>query len=124
MNELAGAFPRYRDKLENIINNTIDLAIPFKRRQLYHWEMEGSYSQKVILPLMVPELTYDGMEVADGMMAMDAYYAMCESKDPEEIARIRSNLLEYCKLDPLGMVRILERLRTILKGEKGIRGKH
>jgi hypothetical protein len=123
LNELARAFPRYRDKLENIISNTIDLAIPFKRRQLYHWEMEGSYSQKVVLPLMVPELTYDGMEVGDGMMAMDAYFAMCGAKDPEEIARTRSNLLEYCKLDTLGMVRILDRLREIAKQGGSIKGK-
>jgi len=122
LNELARAFPRYRDKLENIVNNTVDLAIPFKRRLLYHWEMEGSYSQKVVLPVMVPELTYDGMEVADGMMAMDAYFAMCASKDPQEIASIRSNLLKYCALDTMGMVRILERLRVIAENGRDIKG--
>ena len=42
---------------------------------------------------------------------MDAYRAMCERQDKEEVAKIRTALLEYCKLDTLGMVRILERLR-------------
>jgi len=55
-----------------------------------------------VLPLMVPELSYEGMEVADGMMAMDTYFEVCGSMDPEEIAVIRSNSLKYCGLDALG----------------------
>ncbi len=123
LRELAGTFPRYKAKLERIIDNTIDLAVPFRSRQVYHWEMNGSYSQKVVLPLLVPELSYANMEVADGMMAMDAYFTMCESKDPQEIAEIRSNLLKYCALDTLGMVRILERLQEIAKNGGSIKGK-
>jgi len=38
----------------------------------------------------------------------DAYAAMSQSDDPEEIAKIRQSLLEYCKLDTLAMVKILE----------------
>lgn len=118
LRELASAFPGYRQKLEKIIDNTIDLAIPFRQRQVYHWEMDGSYSQKLVLPALVPELRYEGMEVADGMMAMDAYFAMCASKDPGEIEKIRANLLEYCGLDTMGMVRMLERLRKISESGK------
>lgn len=122
LRELAAAFPQYKQKLEKIIDNTIDLAVPFKQRQVYHWEMYGSFSQKAILPLLVPELQYDGMEVADGMMAMDAYFAMCGSNDPKEIQAIRANLLEYCALDTLGMVRILERLKDIAESGHAIKG--
>jgi len=123
LGELAGAFPRCKAKLERIIDNTIDLAVPFRSRQVYHWEMNGSYSQKVVLPLLVPGLSYEGMEVANGVMAMDAYFAMCGSKDPAEIAGIRSNLLKYCALDTLGMVKILERLQVITKSGESIKGK-
>jgi hypothetical protein len=35
---------------------------------------------------------------------------MCRSKDPDEIEKIRASLLEYCRLDTLAMVRMLERL--------------
>jgi hypothetical protein len=41
---------------------------------------------------------------------MYAYAAMNQSDDPEEIAKISRSLLEYCKLDTLAMVKILERL--------------
>jgi len=72
--------------------------------------MKGSHSQKAVLPALVPELSYEGMEVADGGMAMQAYWAMCSLKDVGEVARIRKNLLEYCKLDTLGMARLFEKL--------------
>ncbi|HME41566.1 MAG TPA: hypothetical protein VKF36_00655 [Syntrophorhabdales bacterium] len=46
-------------------------------------------------------------------MAMQAYFAMCAAEDPSEVNRIRKTLLEYCKLDTLGMVRLLEKLRSL-----------
>ena len=45
---------------------------------------------------------------------MDAYAAMNQSDDSDEIAKIRQSLLEYCKLDTLAMVKILERLQSKL----------
>ncbi len=54
--------------------------------------------------MLVPELSYDGLEVSDGDMAMLAYRRMCESNEPTEVENIRKALLEYCKLDTLGMV--------------------
>jgi hypothetical protein len=59
---------------------------------------------------MVPDFNYDHLDVQNGGMAMDAYAAMNQSDDPKEIAKIRQSLLEYCKLDTLAMVKILERL--------------
>ncbi len=32
--------------------------------------------------------------------------------DPAELARLRKALLEYCRQDTLGLVRLLEKLRT------------
>ena len=73
--------------------------------------MEGSYSLKYVLPVIVPELSYEGMEVSDGAMASNAWLNMWEIEDHAEIEKIRNALLEYCKLDTLGMVRILEKLK-------------
>ncbi|MCX5814419.1 MAG: DUF2779 domain-containing protein [Proteobacteria bacterium] len=114
LNELAVWLPEYKDTIAEITENIIDLAIPFRSKYVYSWEMCGSYSQKAVLPALVPELSYNGMEVADGGMAMDAYFQMCTSKDQDEIERIRKALLEYCKLDTLGMVKILEKLKALI----------
>jgi len=110
LGDLAEYLPRYRRRIDLMIDNMRDLIIPFKKRHVYHWQMKGSASQKAVLPALVPELSYEGMEVGHGGEAMNAYTAMCASDDPDEVAGIRAALLEYCKLDTLGMVRILEKL--------------
>lgn len=112
LNSLKAWFPEYEDNIDGIINNLHDLMIPFKNQHFYSWQMKGSYSIKAVLPVLVPELSYEGMEISDGDMAMLAYKKMCESTDPSEIEGIRKALLEYCKLDTLGMVRILEALKN------------
>jgi hypothetical protein len=33
--------------------------------------------------------------------------------DPAELSRLRKALLEYCKQDTLGLVRLLEKLRSM-----------
>ena len=114
LGELAEQFPEHREKLWLIMGNLRDLAVPFRNKDVYSWEMGGSYSQKAVLPALMPELSYDGMEIADGGMAMDAYARMCASEDPGEVERIRRALLEYCKLDTLGMVGVLAKLKTFI----------
>ena len=111
LNDLARWFPEYSDQIENIIQNIQDLMIPFRRKDIYRWETEGSYSIKYVLPALVSELSYDDMEISDGGMASSAWLNMWELEDIEEIEKIRKALLEYCKLDTLAMVRILEKLK-------------
>lgn len=91
------------------------LTIPspgrFACRACYKWEMKGGYSIKNVLPALVPELSYAGLEIANGGAAMEAYHEMCVVSDqPEELAASRANLLAYCKLDTLAMVQVLEKL--------------
>jgi hypothetical protein len=113
LNSLKEWFPEYGKGIDSIINNLNDLMIPFKNQHYYSWQMKGSYSIKAVLPVLVPELSYAGLEVSDGDMAMLAYRRMCEATEPTEVENIRKALLEYCKLDTLGMVRIVERLKEI-----------
>jgi hypothetical protein len=110
LRDLAAWFPEYAAKIGKIIVNIRDLAVPFRSYHIYHWQQQGSYSLKNVLPAMIPDFNYDYLDVQNGGMAMTAYAAMNQSDDPEEIAKIRQSLLEYCKLDTLAMVKILERL--------------
>jgi len=110
---LAELFPQFSCELGQRIENFRDLMVPFRNRDIYFWQSRGAYSIKAILPLMAPELSYKGMTVANGGDAMDAFYQMCGTDDPVERAELRTALLEYCKLDTLAMVRILERMRAI-----------
>lgn len=110
LNDLARWHPEYADKIERIISHMIDLAYPFQKRLLYHWQFNGSYSIKSVLPALVPELGYDNMEVRDGEMAGLAYATMNTSDDPGEIEEIRKALLDYCGLDTFAMVKVLKAL--------------
>jgi hypothetical protein len=113
LQSLARWFPAYRERIDTVIGNTQDLMLPFQRRDVYFWQMQGSYSMKSVLPILVPELSYDSMEISDGMMAAYAYSRIGASQNPEEVERIRKALLEYCGLDTLGMVKIVEKLREL-----------
>jgi CRISPR/Cas system-associated exonuclease Cas4 (RecB family) len=112
LKELATRFPRYSKKLNAMIKRFRDPMLLFKSRHVYLWPVQGAYSIKVVLPTLVPELRYDDEEIQDGGMASEAWFRMAESRDPEEIARIRASLLSYCRLDTYGVVRILEKLKA------------
>lgn len=115
LRNLAELFPDLADAINNRVENVRDLMVPFRRRDVYRWQMRGSYSIKEVLPAMVPELSYSGMEVADGMAAMQAYHDMCALGPGAELERLRAAMLEYCQLDTLAMVRILGELEYVIK---------
>ncbi|MHB8907954.1 MAG: hypothetical protein ACYDAA_03660 [Syntrophales bacterium] len=93
---------------------------PFKKRSVYSWQMNGSYSLKSALPAVRSELSYENLAIRDGGMAMSAYRAMTRSADPAQVGRLRQALSEYCGLDTLAMVRILERLRVAGSAATGV----
>lgn len=111
LRELANLFPDLAEAIEVRLDNVRDLMLPFKRRDVYRWPMRGSYSIKEVLPALVPELSYKGMEIADGMAAMQAYREMCALDPGEELEKLRAAMLKYCRLDTLAMVRILGELK-------------
>lgn len=111
--KLAALYPEYAEKLLLSNENVKDLMAPFRSRHYYTKEMNGSYSIKLVLPALVPELTYEGMTVANGDDAVLAYKQLGQTVNPAEAEQIRRDLLEYCKLDTLAMVKLLERLKEI-----------
>jgi len=115
LRNLAELFPDLADALLVRLENVRDLMVPFRRRDVYRWQMRGSYSIKAVLPALVPDLSYDDMAVADGMAAMRAYHEMCALDDPVALAELRRGMLEYCCLDTLAMVRILGALERAIK---------
>ena len=67
-----------------------------------------------MLPALVPEMPYAGLEVADGQAAGLAWESLVHSGlDGEQEGRIKKALREYCRQDTLGMVRIVEKLHGV-----------
>ncbi|AZQ59861.1 DUF2779 domain-containing protein [Maribacter sp. MJ134] len=105
--------PRFKEYLTYINKNTFDLEKLFQKEYV-DYRFKGSSSIKKILPVLVPELSYDTLEVKDGTMAMDTWGKIAfNDTNKEEKEQIRQDLLEYCKLDSLAMVEIFNYLKTL-----------
>ena len=111
LKELARDFPEFSEGIGERISRIKDLMLPFQRNYYYAPEMKGSYSIKAVLPALVPELSYDELEINDGGLASIAFESLFTESDMIIISETRKQLLEYCKLDTLAMVRILEKLK-------------
>jgi len=108
--EMAKMYPEHADFLDDINVRTFDLMDIFKK-DFVHRDFHGSQSIKKVQPVLVPELSYKLLDVQSGTMAVDAAERLFEMTDPDEIKELRDQMLEYCKLDTLAMVRIWEGLR-------------
>nr|WP_319776145.1 DUF2779 domain-containing protein [uncultured Sphaerochaeta sp.] len=115
LREIVRDYPQYAEGVEKIIERVVDLMIPFQKKYYYMPAMKGSFSIKSVLPALVPELSYKDMEIGDGGTASVSFENILSMDDMFEIEKIRNNLLEYCKLDTLAMVKIYEKLRDICK---------
>lgn len=113
LSELANDFPGYSNEIQNIIDRLKDLMIPFRERWYYAPAMNGSYSIKVVLPALLPEFHYNDLEIKDGSTASNVFSSMIQGTFKGDSKKTKTALLEYCKLDTLAMVKILEKLISI-----------
>ncbi|BDQ28606.1 DUF2779 domain-containing protein [Helicobacter ailurogastricus] len=117
LTELAQLFQTAHQDLSKALlairDHIIDLETPFAKKYHYTPGMHGSSSIKNVLPALVPEFekAYKDLElVHKGTEAM-AIYAKMPSMPKEQQDKYKKALLEYCKLDTLAMVKVLEVLR-------------
>ena len=111
--ELADSLPEFADRIGNIRERLWDL-LPFIRRHLYHRQFNGSFSIKSVLPALIPQMTYDTMDVGDGTAAGLAWDEMVRGGvEVSKRQRLKSALLQYCRQDTLAMVKILEHMRAL-----------
>ena len=68
LSDLASWLPEFSGRINKIQRRLWDL-LPIVRNHVYHPAFGGSYSLKSVLPALVPEMSYEGMEVADGQAA-------------------------------------------------------
>jgi hypothetical protein len=70
--------------------------LPVIRNNVYHPRFLGSFSIKHVLPALVPDMSYENMEVADGAEAGFAYEKMISGEvDAQEGEKLKQSLLEY-----------------------------
>ena len=75
--------------------------------------MKGSYSIKSVLPSLCPDFSYKNLEINNGSLASSSYVLIKSLNDLDKVKKIKYDLLEYCKMDTLAMVKILDVLKKI-----------
>ena len=85
--------------------------VPFRERWYYTPEMQGSYSIKKVLPALVPELSYETLNIQGGGEASSTFSRMVQGTFDGDVEESRKHLLAYCKMDTLAMVEILKKLK-------------
>ena len=107
---LAGLFPDLADELLSALPRFWDLLDIFKK-YYRHPGFLGSNSLKSVLPVLVPEMSYAGLDVQNGPEAQLAWNALIADETPaEEKERIEEGLRFYCRQDTMAMVEIYRRL--------------
>lgn len=111
---LARAVPHLAAPLRALAERLVDL-LPMVRRHVYHPDFHGSFGLKKVLPALVPDLGYEDLGIASGLLASRTLETMLLR--PEETdgsaEQIREDLLRYCERDTLALVRLLAQLREL-----------
>ena len=109
IHDLAKQYRTLRSALLALCARLVDL-LPIAQSHYYHPSQHGSWSIKKVLPAVAPDLDYGALPgVKDGGMAMAAYVdAIGPETTPERREQIHQELVAYCGLDTLTMVRVWE----------------
>ena len=111
---MAEMFPEFADFYHHLNGRVIDLMTPFSKYYYVDKDFCGSASIKCVLPVIAPELSHKHLEVSDGGTAQRLWMeTFLEGKNTRDKEKIYQDLLDYCELDTLAMVRIWEFLGKI-----------
>lgn len=109
--ELAAAVPEHSEFLLSLAERIYDLMDICAKGYYHHKDFRGSISIKSVLPIMCPELSYKNLVIQNGGQAMTTYRDLIFSDVPaDHQEQVIHDLLAYCKLDTLAMVRIWEEM--------------
>ncbi|MBK9273041.1 MAG: hypothetical protein IPM49_00685 [Flavobacteriales bacterium] len=78
--------------------------------------MNGRTSIKVVLPALVPELSYSDLAVQEGDSASRLFLQLVTGRYAGDAQQLRRDLLAYCALDTLAMVKVLGVLEAQARG--------
>jgi hypothetical protein len=114
--EMARMYFQYSSWLEGINDRMYDLMEIFSKGSYVHPDFHGSASIKNVLPVVVPDLSYEGLPIPAGDAAMMAWISIMKGElSQEEFDQTCQDLLHYCELDTLAMVEIWKALERMIR---------
>ena len=117
LKEIKEYFPKYSKQIDNFLSRVFDLHKIFSHFYYYNVNQLDSTSIKKTLPVLCPDFSYSNLEIQNGGKATSEFYNLITNKGlcKNEKEKLIFNLLEYCKLDTLAMVKILEAIRKLIE---------
>ena len=111
---IGNMFPEIAAEFDQITKRTLDLEDPFSKRMFFDIGFKGSSSIKKVLPVLVPELKYEGLPIKKGNQAMTTLAQLVDGQvdDGKREETVR-DLLTYCRLDSFAMLRIYKVLQNL-----------
>ncbi|MFQ6614604.1 MAG: DUF2779 domain-containing protein [Fidelibacterota bacterium] len=113
LSKLAEWYPEHSRPIRTIIQRGWDQLLSF-RKYYTDYRFKGSNSLKGVLPVLVPGMNYESLEVSNGTEAQVAWNEMIRLQPGLEKERLVRDLLTYCGQDTLAMVEIHKRLHSLI----------
>jgi hypothetical protein len=112
--KLAYRNPHAAALLADVNARIVDLMDVFSSQAYVHPGFRGRTSIKAILPVVVPTLSYKALAIKEGATATTRWNEIVTGQvDAATAAKIRTELLAYCRLDTLAMVEIWQALTEL-----------
>lgn len=114
--EMAKMYPEYAELLKSVNDRTYDLYLIFKKGMYIDPACGGSNSIKHVLPALCPDLSYKNLNIQDGGTASASWKVLTNPNlSEEEHKKLYRDMIDYCRLDVYGMVKILDALKKSIK---------
>ena len=107
--EMGAAYDQHKAFLLGLNARVIDLMTPFANETVSDPAFKGSASIKAFLPALLPELSYDDLEIKEGASASRLWkeVTLNNPKAPDR-DKTYDDLVDYCTRDTWAMVAILK----------------
>ena len=105
LKDLADAFCKHASTLQSIIDRLWDQLVIFQKHYM-HPGFLNSNSLKAVLPILVPSLRYENLDVQEGTEAQAVWNLMLNTTNEENKSDMIKDLKAYCKMDTLATLEI------------------
>ena len=113
LKECCELLPKFKPWLRKVTPRVVDLLLPFRGFRYHHPDQNGSNSMKAVLPALTGQ-GYEKLAIQEGGAASREFLRVTFGDvTAAERRRVRQALEEYCALDTLGMVQIVDRLKRL-----------
>jgi len=114
--EIGQRLPGSARQMQRINGQVQDLRDVFAKQHYVHPDFRGSTSIKAVMPVLVPELSYENLEIKEGATASEQWWKMTAQDTPaRERERIADALRLYCGLDSYAMYAIWRKLHEVVQ---------